>query len=282
MLSTCRGRVHLRSRNDKDLGGKYPDVVKALASLPDETVIDGELIAMDDAGHPSFNALQNYGASKSPLLYYVFDVLTIRGHDVTGEPLSSRREFLDQEILPKLPDPIRPSAVLDASLPDLIRAVKEQGLEGLVAKRKNSRYESGQRSGAWQKMRVNQGQEFVIGGYTRAPRAFDALIFGYYQDGHLLYGANAERFHASITRAAVQAVLRSGDAQMPVRESTREAEREVGTGAHGGENGRMCLAHAVAGRPIRVSRMDSGRSPSSQSFCWAPARQETHRCGSGV
>ena len=58
-----------------------------------------------------------------------------------------------------------------------------------MAKRKNSRYESGQRSGAWQKMRVNQGQEFVIGGYTRAPRAFDALIFGYYQDGQLLYVA---------------------------------------------------------------------------------------------
>jgi bifunctional non-homologous end joining protein LigD len=183
------GRVHLRSRNDKDLGGKYPDVVKALASLPDETVIDGEVIAMDAAGRPSFNALQNYGSSKSPLLYYVFDVLTIRGRDVTGEPLSSRREFLDGEILPKLPVPIRPSAVLDASLPDLIRAVKEQGLEGLVAKRKNSRYESGQRSGAWQKMRVNQGQEFVIGGYTKAPRAFDALIFGYYQHGQLLYVA---------------------------------------------------------------------------------------------
>jgi hypothetical protein len=75
------------------------------------------------------------------------------------------------------------------SLPDLIHAVKAQGLEGLVAKRKNSRYESGQRSGAWQKMRVNLGQEFVVGGYTRAPRAFDALVFGYYQPGKLLYAA---------------------------------------------------------------------------------------------
>jgi ATP-dependent DNA ligase len=90
------------------------------------------------------------------------------------------------EILPRLREPIRLSAVLDAILSDLIHAVKAQGLEGLVAKRKNSRYESGQRSGAWQKMRVNQGQEFVIGGYTRAPRAFDALVFGHYQDGRLL------------------------------------------------------------------------------------------------
>jgi bifunctional non-homologous end joining protein LigD len=183
------GRVHLRSRNDKDFGDKYPGIVKALSSLPDETVIDGEVVALDEAGRPLFSALQNYGSSKAPLLYYVFDVLTIRGRDVTGEPLSSRRELLDREILPKLNEPIRASAVLDASLPDLIQAVKAQGLEGLVAKRKNSRYESGQRSGAWQKMRVNQGQEFVIGGYTRAPRAFDALIFGYYQDGQLLYVA---------------------------------------------------------------------------------------------
>ncbi len=183
------GRVHLRSRNDNDFGGKYPGIVKALSCLPDETVIDGEVVAIDEAGRPLFNALQNYGSSKAPLLYYVFDVLTIRGRDVMTEPLSSRRELLEREILPKLGEPIRASAVLDASLPDLIHAVKAQGLEGLVAKRKNSRYESGQRSGAWQKMRVNQGQEFAIGGYTKAPRAFDALIFGYYQDGQLLYVA---------------------------------------------------------------------------------------------
>ncbi|MBV9613604.1 MAG: hypothetical protein JO091_14105 [Acidobacteriaceae bacterium] len=79
--------------------------------------------------------------------------------------------------------------MLDASLAELIRAVKEQGLEGLVAKQKLSRYEPGQRSGAWQKMRVNQGQQFVIGGYTRAPRAFDALVFGYYQGPRLIYAA---------------------------------------------------------------------------------------------
>lgn len=132
------GHVHLRSRNDKDFGGRYSGIAKALSSLPDETVIDGEVVALE-AGRPSFNALQNYGASKGPLLYYVFDVLPIRGRDVTGEPLSSRRELLDREILPKLREPIRVSAVLDASLPDLIHAVKVQGLEGLVAKRKKDK-----------------------------------------------------------------------------------------------------------------------------------------------
>jgi bifunctional non-homologous end joining protein LigD len=76
---------------------------------------------------------------------------------------------------------------------DLIQSVKAQGLEGLVAKRRDSRYEPGQRSGAWQKMRVNRGQEFVLGGYTAAARNFDALIFGYYRDGDLLYAGRTRR-----------------------------------------------------------------------------------------
>ena len=152
------GHVHLRSRNDKDFGGKYSGIVKALSSLPDETVIDGEVVALDEAGRPSFNALQNYGPSKGSLLYYVFDVLTIRGRDVTGESLSSRRELLDREVLPKLREPIRVSAVLDASLPDLIHAVQAQGPGGSQQNEKYSRCESRQRSGAWQKMRVNRAR----------------------------------------------------------------------------------------------------------------------------
>ena len=99
------------------------------------------------------------------------------------------RQLLDRHVLPNLDDPIRESAILDANLLDLIHAVKAQGLEGLVQNEKTAIYESGQRSGAWQKMRVNQGQEFVIGGYTRAARAFDALIFGYYEGGRLMYVA---------------------------------------------------------------------------------------------
>jgi bifunctional non-homologous end joining protein LigD len=67
--------------------------------------------------------------------------------------------------------------------------VKAQGLEGLIAKRRDSKYEPGERSGAWQKMRINQGQEFVIGGYTVGGNSFDALVFGYFQEGNLIYAA---------------------------------------------------------------------------------------------
>jgi DNA ligase D-like protein (predicted ligase) len=184
------GEVHLRSRNDKDFNSRYPAIVKSLSALPDETVIDGEVVALDASGRPSFNALQNHSSSTTPIVYYVFDVLVIAGRDVMAEPLKRRRELLQTRVLSRLREPIRESPVLAASLPDLIRSVKAQGLEGLVAKLIDSWYEPGQRSGAWQKMRVNQGQEFVIGGYTPAGRNFDAIIFGYYDaEGQLIYAA---------------------------------------------------------------------------------------------
>jgi len=75
----------------------------------------------------------------------------------------------------------------EASLPNLIRSVKEQGLEGLVAKRRDSKYEPGLRSGVWQKMRVNQARELVIAGYTPSLKNFDALIVGYYEGDKLIY-----------------------------------------------------------------------------------------------
>lgn len=181
------GKAYLRSRNDKDFTGRYPAIASALSALPDETVIDGEVVATDETGKPSFNLLQNCGSSQTSLLYYVFDVLVIAGRDVTNEPLSVRRELLHRDIMPNLRDPVRESAILDASLADLIQAVKAQSLEGLVAKRRDSRYEPGQRSGAWAKMRVNQTQEFVIGGYTLGGRTFDAVVFGYYDGPRLIY-----------------------------------------------------------------------------------------------
>jgi bifunctional non-homologous end joining protein LigD len=134
------GRVKLRSRNDKDFVVRYPAIAQALTSMPDETVIDGEIVAFDGGGKPSFNALQNYGSAAAAVFFYVFDVLVLNGKEVMGEPLSSRREFLEAKVLPLLSEPIRRSPVLDAPLSDLIESVKAQGLEGLVAKRLESKY----------------------------------------------------------------------------------------------------------------------------------------------
>src|SRR5688572_22423254 len=88
------GKVHLRSRNDNDFNLRYPAVVRGLAKMPDDTVIDGEVVALDEAGRPSFNALQNVDPRRSSIVYFVFDVMVLDGRDVTGESLEARRELL--------------------------------------------------------------------------------------------------------------------------------------------------------------------------------------------
>jgi bifunctional non-homologous end joining protein LigD len=203
------GRVRLRSRNDKDFAGKYPLIARAFAGLPDETVVDGEIVALDENGRPSFNLLQNAGTSTQPIFFYAFDVPILAGRGLTCEPLEARRTLLRTEVLSRLTDPIRYSPVLDASLPDLIHSIRVQGLEGLVAKRRDSRYEAGQRSGAWLKMRVNRGQEFVIGGYTPGPKNFDALIFGYYEGDNLIYVARTRNGFTPATREKLFQRLRA-------------------------------------------------------------------------
>ena len=119
------GRVQLRSRNDNDFNTRYPRLVKALGSMPDETVIDGEIVALDEEGRPSFNTLQNHG-SGVPVHFFIFDLLVLRGRDVMAEPLKKRRALIEKHVLPTLAEPIRYSPILEASLPNLIRSVKEQ------------------------------------------------------------------------------------------------------------------------------------------------------------
>ncbi len=183
------GVLSLRSRNDNDFSLRYPAIAQALSHLPNDSAIDGEIVALDREGRPSFNLLQNHGSTHPDLFYYVFDLLIVAGNDVRGERLDTRRDLLESRVLPTLSEPVRLCPELCADLPDLVRSVREQRLEGLVAKRRDSLYESGLRSGAWQKMRVTQGQEFVIGGYTVGGKTFDALILGYYDEGRFLYAS---------------------------------------------------------------------------------------------
>ena len=126
-------------------------------------MLDGEVVALHARGKPSFNLLQNYGSSKAPLVFFLFDVLVLSGRDVMSETLHERRTLLEKQVLPKVKEPIRFSPELNASLEDLVASVKAQGFEGLVAKNRMSHYEHGLRSGVWRKMRVNLGQEFLDG-----------------------------------------------------------------------------------------------------------------------
>ena len=157
--------VRLVSRNEKAFD--YPQLIDALKLLSAERVIlDGEIAALDEKGRSSFQLLQVFKSSGvAPLVYYVFDLLFLEGKDLQKEPLTVRRKLLAQ-VLKKAPENIRLSDELRGTKNELVRVAQEFGLEGLVAKKPNSVYESGRRSGAWVKFKITKSQEFVIGGYT--------------------------------------------------------------------------------------------------------------------
>jgi bifunctional non-homologous end joining protein LigD len=90
-------KVQLRSGNDNDFNARHPGLVKAPASMPDKTVIDGEIVALVEVGRPSFNALQNLGPGE-PLYFFVFDLLILRGRDVMAEPLVKRRALIEKHV----------------------------------------------------------------------------------------------------------------------------------------------------------------------------------------
>jgi bifunctional non-homologous end joining protein LigD len=102
-----RGLVHLMSRNGKDFSQRFRTLVRALEVLPDDTAIDGEVVALDGAGRPSFNPLQNHAGSDYSLVFYVFDLLMLAGTDLTRERLEVRRDVLRTKLMSNLAEPIR-------------------------------------------------------------------------------------------------------------------------------------------------------------------------------
>jgi len=132
----------------------------------------------------------SYGSHKhTPLVYYAFDLLSLEGSDLRSRPLIERRELL-AKLLKKAPENIKFSEELRGTKDELLRVARQFQLEGLTAKRPNSLYESGRRSGAWVKVKLTQEQEFVIGGYTPPEggrKYFGALLVGYYSTGGLLF-----------------------------------------------------------------------------------------------
>ena len=182
-----RGAVTLFSRRGNDFTRRFSVIAGAFSFLPDDTIVDGEVVALDDQGRPSFSALQKFTYAPGSLYFYAFDLLVFKGKDVRKLPLSQRRVLLEKHALQGMRDPVRLSQVFKVSAKQLIEGAKQAGLEGVIAKRASSKYESGERSGAWLKYKTNKGQELVIGGYKPSVLVFDYLLAGYYEGKDLIF-----------------------------------------------------------------------------------------------
>ena len=162
-----------------------------LASLAGDFVLDGELVALDPQGRPSFQLLQNNLSRALPIYFYAFDLLNRNKELLVDLPIERRRELLGR-MLPEPEDPLRLSPLLRAPSGQVLEAVRKLGLEGVVVKRIGSTYEPGERSGAWIKHRTNWEQEFVIGGYIPGAHGFDALLVGLYENKRLIFVAKVK------------------------------------------------------------------------------------------
>jgi DNA ligase D-like protein (predicted ligase) len=194
-------RVTLYSRRGTDLSKRFENVTAVLATLPDETVIDGELVALDEQGKPNFNLLQNSRSVESHIMFYAFDVMVRRGEDLMKLPLSKRREILVSSVTPQ--DHVGISEVSNQTAKEMLAFVKSHGLEGIIAKRADSVYERGRRSGLWIKHRINLSQEFVIGGYVPSHLGVDSIVIGFYRDKQLHYAARVRAGFVPLTRRQV-------------------------------------------------------------------------------
>lgn len=187
--------VALYSRNLKDFTGKFGVVTRDLQQLIDAArihgrtlVLDGEIVALDEHGRPSFGRLQNAESHQDRLIYYVFDLLFVDGYDIRKLPLIERKEIL-QAVLPELPH-VRYCAHIERTGKDFFAAAAAQNLEGIIAKKADAPYETAHRSEAWLKIKTHMRQETVICGFTeprRSRKLFGALVLGVYDKGKLVY-----------------------------------------------------------------------------------------------
>jgi bifunctional non-homologous end joining protein LigD len=190
-----KGQVRLLSRRGIDVTQQYMALVPDLRRQPaSELVLDGEIIAVDEKGQQCFQCLQNYlstlqriqktGGEPAGLIYYVFDILFLDGYDLRGVSLRRRKELLGNILRPS--QQVRLIDYFETEGERVYQAAVKNGLEGIMAKRTDSRYESGQRSGRWLKVKSSLSDEFIIGGYTMGQgsrsNAFGALLLGYYDD----------------------------------------------------------------------------------------------------
>lgn len=198
--------IRIRSRNDKDLTGAYPSVAAAGRRLKaEQAIVDGEIVAVDATGRPSFQALQHRAAHPGhAIVFYAFDLLHLDGVDLTGLALRDRCARLPQVLTDS---GVLLSIELSGTPAQIIEAVGSLGLEGVVAKLKTSRYTPGERHTAWVKLKLDRQQEFVVGGYRPGASGVDALLVGYYDGKRLCFAGKVRAGFTPHVRREVFAQL---------------------------------------------------------------------------
>jgi len=180
-----KGKVDIRSRNNKSFNEKFYPVYNALLEWKIDAVVDGEIIVITEKGISSFGDLQTWRSeADGELVFYLFDVLWLEGYDLMKLPLSNRKEILHQ-IAPNT-NIIRVSESFDTGAQEFFDVAKKMRLEGIIAKKTNSKYIPGFRSKEWLKIKTEKRQDMVIGGYTKnenTSRRFSALLMGVYDNG---------------------------------------------------------------------------------------------------
>jgi bifunctional non-homologous end joining protein LigD len=199
-------RVQLRSRNNKDLTHTYPAIRAAGLRLGAQSaVVDGEVVAIDAKGHPSFQALQHRAAHPGhTIVFYAFDLTYLDGESLVDRPLKERRRLLDTVVKESgllLSEPLRGNASR------VTAAVRSLGLEGVIAKRWSSRYRAAERNGDWVKLKLDKQQEFVVGGYRPGPNGVDALLVGVYEGKQLRFAGKVRAGFTPHVRRDVFAAL---------------------------------------------------------------------------
>jgi bifunctional non-homologous end joining protein LigD len=183
-----QGENRLYSRNGNTFDKAYPKVFTALSSIKHRAIIDGEIIVLDDSGKPSFQRLQNYSArDKHVIQYYVFDIIELDGKTIVDLPLLERKKML-KEMLPES-NVIRYCDHVEDEGKMLFREMQKMGLEGMIAKRKKSKYLIGKRTTDWLKIKNVQSQEAIIIGFTEpkgSRSSFGSLLLGVWKDDDLV------------------------------------------------------------------------------------------------
>jgi bifunctional non-homologous end joining protein LigD len=188
-------------------------------------VLDGEIVALDRHGLPNFQELQNWQSTRAPIVFYAFDLLH-RGHrDLRRLPIEERKAMLDHL---RFEDPVRLGLSVDAKLSTVTRRMKKLGLEGIVAKRRGSRYESGKRSKAWLKHRFNEVEEFAIGGYLpEGANDFSRLLVGAWRGEKLMFVKKLKNGFSEVTRHQVMKAIRGLRTKNNPFANPRDIEPEV-------------------------------------------------------